>query len=486
MTEIHPPTRRFKLVLLCAGPLAASIVWMLIPSVNSLPGAGMPARLSLSVAIWMAIWWITEPVSLEKTAALPLVVFPLMSVRPLMDILKSYAHPLIFLFLGGFIISIALQKWGLDRRFAVGVIRIFGARRTALVAGIMAATAGLSMWISNTATTIMMLPIALSIIAANQNDPIFSRCVLLALAYSASIGGIATIIGTPPNAFVASYIQDSLGIDVGFIEWMTIGLPLAVIFLVLCWVYLVYVAFPIHLDTTGSNSANITRRVDPALKFAEWLTCGVFVVVATGWITRRWLVGLEFDGFKPFAGLTDSWLAMGGALMLLLLPSRSHQTPRLLEVQDLAQVPWGTLLLFGGGLALSSTIKETGADQLIGAWMSALPVISPIIVLGLIITFVVFMTELTSNIATTATLVPLLTASAQNFGLETTTVIVATAFAASCAFMLPVATPPNAIVYGSGRVTSRQMATTGFGLNLLGIILITYVMHAWFGGFASN
>lgn len=472
-----------KACLLAAGPIAAIAIFFLIPAGNLEQPSNFAARFSLAVSAWIALWWITEVIPLATTALIPLVVFSFFQIRPFSDLIQAYFHPIIFLFLGGFVISIALQKWRLDRRFAVFVVGLFGTERNALVGGMMLATALLSMWISNTATTIMMLPIALSLIATNQFSESFGRCVLLAIAYSASIGGIATIIGTPPNTFVASYLRESMQRDVGFLEWMQLGLPLAGVFLILAWGYLVFVRYPKKAENVVSVPPLNVEAKPGKLHFPEWATLIVFASVALGWLSRRWLNGLEILNNYPLANLTDAHIAISGAIMLLILPARTAGHSRLLMLGELAKVPWGTLVLFGGGLALASTIRITGADQLIGAWLAGLPKLAPIIVLGVVVMFVVFLTELTSNIATTATMVPILAASAHIFGLDATTVIVASAFSASCAFMLPVATPPNAIIYGSGKVSSREMAKAGFVLNVIGIFLITLVMHVWFDGF---
>lgn len=476
-------------LLLIVGPLLAAVVFVMLPEgqLSDPTGAhptSFPAKFCLAISIWMALWWITEALPLAITALIPLLVFPLLQVRPFFDVAKSYFHPIVFLFLGGFIISIALQQWRLDRRFALFVLRVFGTGRNALMGGMMVATATLSMWISNTATTIMMLPIALSLIATNQFPKEFARCVLLGIAYSASIGGVATIIGTPPNTFVASYLRDAMGQDVGFIEWFQVGAPLAAVFLLLCWAYLVFIRYPQpRAEVSNGETAKTTSKIE-SLGRPQWTTLVVFILVALGWLARRGLNSIEIAGHYPFASIGDAHIAICGAAVLFLLPARSFAGPRLLQITALTKVPWGTLVLFGGGLALASTIKMTGADQIIGSWLAELPVMTPLFVLALCITFVVFLTELTSNIATTATMVPILAASAQIFGLDTTAVIVACAFSASCAFMLPVATPPNAIVYGSGEIPSKEMARVGFSLNIVGIILITMLMHHWFEGFS--
>ncbi|MEM7468484.1 MAG: SLC13 family permease [Pseudomonadota bacterium] len=473
-----------KIVPLLLGPFVGLLVlYLLSRTVEAEDSQIEPAFYSLAIGAWMAVWWIAEAVPLAVTALIPLFFFPFLSVRPLTAVIGSYAHPLIFLFLGGFIISLALQKWSLDRRFAIVIVNLIGREPKRLVAGVMLATAILSMWISNTATSIMMLPIALSLISSNRSGPSFNYAVLLAVAYGASIGGIATIIGTPPNTFVASYLKDVLAEEIGFVEWMAFGLPLATFFLLTAWAYLVFFRYPFE-RTAATDSEPLLPPASP-MSFPHFATLLVFGLVALGWLTRRWLNGIVIRDTQPLAPLTDAHIAMGGAICLFLLPALGTSFKRVLAPADLIKVPWGTLILFGGGLALSSTIKATGADAIIGGWVSALPALPSWLVLATVVAFVVAVTELTSNIATTATLVPILAASAQILGVDVVTLVVATAFSASCAFMLPVATPPNAIVYGSGQLPADQMARSGFLLNIIATLLISLSMYSLFPYFRS-
>ena len=485
----HP--KLWHKLLLAAGPVSGLAVGLLMPvqiqGANEAFPISFEMRVTVGLALWMAVWWMTEVVPMAITATFPLIVFGVFGVRTPWGLVSSYLHPLIFLFLGGFLLSIALQKWSLHVRFATVVIRIFGTGSRRLIGGFMLATAMLSMWISNTATTLMMLPIAASVLAASRSaaeadSHNFARCLFLAIAYSASIGGMASIIGTPPNTFVASYLRDTQGLDVGFASWMAFGLPCSMVFLGLCWLFLTFLRFRLSDSVQGSERALDGFATNP-LGPAQWRTLFVFSSVALLWIGRPVIMELEILGQQPLFWLSDAWIAMLGAATLFLISSRAKQSPRLLAFADLRGVPWGTLILFGGGLALAAAINATGADQLLGLMISRFPIETTGLWIIVIVAIVVLLTEITSNIATTATLVPVLAASAGIFGLEQTTVIVATALAASCAFMLPVATPPNAIVYGSGYVKARDMATTGFTLNVIGVVLVTLVMTYWFDGF---
>ncbi|MDP6182780.1 MAG: DASS family sodium-coupled anion symporter, partial [Gammaproteobacteria bacterium] len=333
-----------------------------------------------------------------------------------------------------------------------------------------------SMWLSNTATTIMMLPIALSVIGKGEGDGQFAKCLLLGVAYSASIGGMGTIIGTPPNLYVASYFNDVLGTEIGFLRWMTIGIPCVLVLLPCAWFYLTRVHFslPAALDA-GSLQIGGRPLVWRELERGGRATLIIFGTVVCGWLTRPWIADLTLFGQTPFSYLTDAGVALMAACTLFVIPVDLKAGKFVLDWPDTRELPWGTLILFGGGLSLAATINATGADEAIGVWVSGLPSISPIILLTVIVGLVVLLTELTSNIATTATLVPVLAAAAPLLGLDPERVIAMVALAASCAFMLPVATPPNAIIFGSGRISAPDMASAGAIMNLLSLLVITAV-----------
>jgi sodium-dependent dicarboxylate transporter 2/3/5 len=474
---------KLSAISIVAGPVTAALVYAWLPagfvSANGdevLLDAGV--RSVIALAVWMALWWIGEVVPLAVTALLPITLLPLCGISSFKDAAAPYAHPLIFLFLSGFLISIALQKWGLHRRFAVSLLRRVGTRPDRLVAGFMAATAFLSMWLSNTATTIMMLPIALSVIDDREDSAVFATCLLLAIAYSASIGGMATLIGTPPNLYVASYFSDVLGTEVGFLTWMTIGVPCAALLLPATWFYLTRVHFP-EVARTPAKAAL------PGGAGLEWrgLNTGgraaliVFAMVVCGWMSRPFVADFVWFGYTPFVHLSDPGIALVGAVLLFCLPVNLAERKFVLDWPDAVDVPWGTLLLLGGGLSLAASISATGADQVIGLWFSRLPIVNPLLLAVALVALVIFLTELTSNMATTATLVPVLAAAGPLLGLDVNVTIILVALAASCAFMLPVATPANASIFGSGRVRAQEMAAAGVIMNLMALVVISGAGH---------
>ena len=474
----------FLKVSLLAGPTCAVLLYVGLPQSFSGEGGDIVelddnVRIVMAVAAWMAIWWITEAIPMAATALLPVTLFPIFGIISLKAAAEPYAHPLIFLFFGGFLVSIAVQKWGLHRRFAVSLLRRIGDDPARVVGGFMLTTAFLSMWLSNTATTIMMLPIALSVIGSEQNDSGFSKCLLLSVAYSASIGGMATIIGTPPNLYVASYFNDVLGIEIGFVQWMAIGVPCVVLLLPAAWWYLTRIHFslPARTKTTAAAIAGpglIWTELDRGARS----TLLIFAALVCGWVTRPWISDLTIYGYAPFSHLTDTGVALVAAVALFIIPVDLTQRKFVLDWPDTRELPWGTLILFGGGLSLAATINTSGADQVIGLWISRMPPISPIVVITVLVGLVILLTELTSNIATTATLVPVLAAAAPLLLLERDVVIVMVALAASCAFMLPVATPPNAIVFGAGYIRASEMASAGAIMNLIGLLTISVVGSA--------
>ncbi|MFT4581098.1 MAG: sodium-dependent dicarboxylate transporter 2/3/5 [Gammaproteobacteria bacterium] len=468
-------------VSIIAGPMSAAVAYFSLPG-TYFNGTGdavlinYGARVAIALAVWMAFWWITEAIPMAVTALLPLIVFPILGIGSFKASAQAYAHPLIFLFLGGFIVSIALQKWGLHRRFAVSLLRRVGNEPAQLVGGFMLATAVLSMWMSNTATTIMMLPIALSVIGGRSDNTEFAKCLLLGIAYSASIGGMATLIGTPPNLFVASYFNDVLQIDIGFLRWMLIGVPCSVILLPSAWLYLTRFRFVLtrsanSVDQSVSGAGLVWRELD----FAARATLIIFLALVSAWLLRPLVKDICVLGYFPFINFSDAAIALIAAATLFAFPVDVEQRKFILDWADTRDLPWGTLILFGGGLSLAASINSTGADQVIGQWISRTPGYSPIVLIAMIVALVIFLTELTSNIATTATLVPVLAASAPLLGLDVEVVVPLIALAASCAFMLPVATPPNAIIFSSGLISGTDMAKAGLMMNVLALLVITSV-----------
>ncbi len=494
------PRSNIQRLGLIAGPLLAGLTAWLLPDAYQNAAGTMveltaAGRGTVAVMTWMAVWWLTEAIDIPATALLPIALFPVFGVAKVKTAAAPYASDIIFLFMGGFLLALAMQRWGLDRRIALLTLRTVGTRPSHMVAGFMLVTAVLSAFVSNTATAAMMLPIALSVIElvrpregeatmpASEGRN-FALCLLLGIAYSASIGGIATLIGTPPNGILAQFIRDQLAephrTDISFASWLLVGGPLAAIFLPIVWWLLTQRLYPIRLQEIAGGRQLIESQLRQLGRTgrAEWLTFTVFMLTATAWITRPLWSGLSFGetAFQPFAGLTDAGIVMIASLALFLLPAeRGGQG--VLDWETGRGLPWGILILFGGGLSLAAAVKANGVAELIGSQVSVLQGAAPIVLVLAVVTLVIFLTEMTSNTATTATLLPILAGVASGLELHPFLLIIPATLAASCAFMMPVATPPNAIIFGSGRVTIPQMCRAGLWFNLIGIVLVTLLTY---------
>jgi sodium-dependent dicarboxylate transporter 2/3/5 len=458
------------------GPLFL-LAALLLPAPGDLDPAGWRVA---GTGLWMATWWVTEAIPIPATSLLPLAAFPVLGVTDVGAAAAPYANPLVFLFLGGFLLALGMERWGLPRRVALAVVDRAGGRPRAVIAGFMLAAAGLSMWVSNTATAMMMLPIGVSVLelvrgpgdgAGGRN---FGLALMLGIAYACSIGGVATLVGTPPNAFLAGFFSETYGVEIGFARWLGFGLPLAVTGLPLAYVLLVRLIYPVELeDIPGGRS--FLRREREALgpaSSAERRVAGVFVAVALAWVTRPLL-----EGWVP--GLSDAGIAVAGGLLLFLLPAGGGEGRRLLSWEEAEELPWGVLILFGGGLSLASAIESSGLTGWIGQGTGSLADQPVVLVVAVSVAVVVLLTELTSNTATAAAFLPILASMAVGAGQDPRLLAVPAAVAASCAFMLPVATPPNAIVFGSGAVTVPEMSRAGVWLNLVFVLLATAAALAW-------
>ncbi len=481
------------------GLITGPVVALLIAGTRIL-GNGHPWTLHImgAVAALMAIWWLTEAIPLAATAMIPLVVFPLTGIMHISDVALKYGHHLIFLFLGGFLVALAIERSGLHRRMALSIVAIMGDRPRQVVLGFMLATAFLSMWISNTASTLLMLPIAGSILVQAERKSgqtaltkRFGIAMMLGIAYAASIGGVATLIGTPPNlAFKGIYEQIyPNGVAVEFLPWMIMGVPFSASFLVVAWLLLTRWLYPVGSHSTLGGKAVIRQELHALgpMRADEWKMAIVFLTTALLWITRKPFTGV---GWAPALGLgnvvKDSVPAMLMALVCCLLRSSDRPGQQLLDWQAIRKVRWDILLLFGGGLALAGGMGATGLDRLLGKNLAT--VIGPMSPTGrmfVLSTGMTFLTELTSNLASVNMMMPVLAGTADTLGVSPLALMLPTTLAASCAFMLPVATPPNAIVYGSGRVTIREMMKAGIWLNFVGVawIVITIsVFGSWLFG----
>ncbi len=451
-------------------------------------GLDLNAWYTVGVALLMATWWIAESIPIPATSLLPLVLFPVLGVNPIQETATPYAHPIIFLFMGGFMIALGMMRWGLHRRIAIWIISRAGTGPRALIAGFMMATAGLSMWVSNTATTLMMLPVALSVIAladtehdsADRFRHHFSVALLLGIAYAANIGGMGTLIGTVPNAFISAFFESEYGYTISFTRWLSVGVPIvlvgipAVFFLLTRILY----SFDVH-DLVGSEDV-IEREQEKLgpMNRGEKAVALVFLGTALLWITRPLLTP-----FLP--GLTDAGIAMIGGLSLFLWPVDLKRGVFVQNWETMKQLPWGALILIGGGLSLAGAVSGSGLADWLGESLQPLQQFPTILIILLTTGIIIFLTEITSNTATTATFLPVLAALALAVGESPLLMAVPAALGASCAFMLPVATPPNAIIYGSERVTVFEMARAGLSLNFVFLILITicaYSLMLWVFG----
>ena len=443
-------------------------------------GLSPEARAILASTAWVAIWWITEAIPIAVTALLPIVLFPLSGGLDLGTTTASFGHKYIFLYMGGFIIAIAIEKWNLHKRIALNIITIIGSDIKKIILGFMVATAFLSMWISNTATAVMMLPIGIAIITQLKDNPntienetrLFGKALMLAIAYSASIGGIATLIGTPPNLVLAGVVLNTYGYEITFLQWFMFGFPISVLLLLLCWKYLTTYAFNFEQKEFPGGKAEIRRLKKElgTISYEEKMVSVVFGTTAFFWITRS----LLFDKLIP--RLDDTIIAIIFAIVLFLIPAKSKKQ-QLMVWEDAVKLPWGIILLFGGGMAIASGFESSGLAVWLGNQMTTFAGLSTFLLILMLITAVNFLTEITSNLATTAMLLPVLAPMAVTVDIHPFVLMVGAAVAASCAFMLPVATPPNAVVFGSGYLRIPDMVSKGFVMNIISIIILTLFVY---------
>ncbi len=459
---------------LVAGPLLAVIVWCLPPAA----GLSVEGQRLAGVTLWMATWWMTEAMPVAVTALLPLALFPVARIQPAAAVAPSYGHDLVWLFFGGFQLAFTVERWGLHQRMALFLVRLVGTRADRLVLGFMLACGLLSMWLLNTSTTLMMLPVAMAVATAIEGETAgpFGKALMLGLAYSASIGGMGTLIGTAPNGVFIG-VARKFGVDVSFGDWMLFAAPLTLILLFLAWIYLTRFAFAVPREALAEDHPArqaLARHPGPWTP-GQRRTAVVFALAAAAWIARRWLLA-AFD-YDPKA-VSDSTIAIAAAVLVFLVPSGEGRP--LLTWPEAARTPWHILLLFGGGFALASGFEKTGLSVWLGELLAGVAALLPVALVVLaVVLFVTFLTEVTSNTATATVLLPVIGGLAVAMKLSPALLMLPATLAASCAFMLPVATPPNAIVYGSGRVTLRDMARAGLGMNLLTAVAIAAWTLTW-------
>lgn len=451
-------------------PISATLLYLLINQT----GTSTEISLVASVTLVCALWWIFEPIPIPVTSMIPLAVFTMTGTLTSNEVAQAYGHPLILLLLGGFILSQSMAYSGAHRRIALMMVNAFGSSSPRhLVMGFMVASAILSMWISNTATTLMLLPVALATVES-ANDKRLTSALLLGIAYSASIGGIGTPIGTPPNALFMSTYNEATSSSLGFLDWMKWGVPLVIVFIPLAMIWITRnlpKQLSVEVPSTGEWTS-IEKRV-----------LGVFAVTALLWITRQ----EPFGGWSQLTGLekaNDASVALLACIAMFIIPDGKKvdgRQGRLLNWETANKIPWGVLLLFAGGICIAKAFAASGLSALIGDYLSNVTALPIIIVIALIALTVTFLTEMTSNTATTALLMPILAAAAIAADIDPAILMVPAAMSASCAFMLPVATAPNAIVYGSEKVTIQEMVRNGFALNIIGICLITIICFLLIG-----
>ena len=477
------PRTPFQRAGLAAG-LAGFVAVMLLPVPEGLAREGW---MVVALLVLMAAWWVSEAVPIPITSLLPLVVLPVFGVASIQEAADPYAHRVVFLLLGGFILAKSVERWGLHERLALLTVSRFGARPAGLSMGFLVAAALLSAWISNTATTIMLMPVALSVAASlgaerGRGDTL-AVALCLSVAYGASIGGLATPVGTPTNLIVIGALEEAGDLRLSFARWMMIGVPTVLVLIPAAWLVLTRLSGRIEITDAGDAQGVVRGRLAAlgAWSAPERRTLIVFGVTALFWVFRRaFIQDFEVAGVQPFAGLTDHVIAVAGAIAAFLVPSGSRSEPgtMLLDWDTAVRIPWDVLLLFGGGLSLAAAITATGLGGWLGERMGGLTELPPLLLVLSLALFVIFATEMTSNVATAAALMPVVIAMAAGAGADPAGLAVPVALAASCAFMFPMATAPNAIAYASGEVTIPRMARVGLKLNLIGVALITLLASA--------
>lgn len=482
--EKSPFLKRF------AGMGAGLLLFLVMIVAHPPEGLSQEGWYTAAIAVLMAVWWVSEAIPIPATALIPLVLFPMFGISSVSVAATPYANPMIFLFMGGFMLAIGMQEWGLHRRIALNIIGLIGSRPRSIIFGFMVSTAVISMWVSNTAATMMMLPIALSVIELTRNseNSIYDRrqydnfavALMLSIAYSANVGGLGTVIGTPTNALLIGFVNESYGVVISFMEWMLIGIPVVVLGLPLIFFSLTYITFPVRFKSLPGGREYIRNEVRGLGRFSTGET---MVAIIFGFVAFLWMTRPLVEPWMP--GLTDAGIAIFGALLLFLVPLNFRTGQPLLTWKAASRLPWGILILFGGGLTLAGAIQRTGLAEWIGGYFVGLDGL-PFIAVIFIVTFVVILfTNLASNSATTAAFLPVMGSVAIGMGEDPLQLAIPVAVAASCVFMFPVGTPPNAIVYGSGKITIPQMVKAGAWLNLVFVLLITLLTRYLFQYFIA-
>lgn len=518
LLSANPADRALTIARVTLGPVAALTTYLVLPTAEFdasgqlIAGLSPAGHATAAVAVLMAIWWLLEAIPLSVTALLPVTLLPLLGATTISDAAAPYARDMLFLFLGGFMLGLAMERWNLHKRIALLTLLLIGTSPTRIIAGFMLATAFLSAWVSNTATAILMLPIAISVISlvgmqrhtsphghGHPDEPEsaqhakfgtnFSTALLLGIAFSASIGGVATLIGTPPNLVLAAVAHETMQTDISMARWMLVAVPMAAVFLPITWLVLTRLAFPLKVKTIPGAKELVNRELRELgpMSRGEIIVLIIFVATALSWITRPQLVQLgEAIGFVPLINLRDSSVALLACFAMFMIPVKPSERVFVMDWDTVsAKMPWGIFLLFGGGLSLAAAISSTGLDAYIGGSLESLAGMPPWLLIVILAAVVNTLTGVTSNTALTTAVLPILVASAPVLDIEPMKLLLPATMAASFAFMLPVATPPNAVVFGSGRVKIGDMARAGLILNFVGIALAS-IAGIFFSGFIAH
>ena len=455
--------------------LASFFILLFLPSPE---GLNPTAWTVAAIAVLMAVWWATEAIPVAVTALLPLALFPLLGITSFEEAAVPYANKNIYLFLGGFILALGIESSGLHKRIALKMIIAVGSSGASLIGGFMLVAALISMWVMNTSTTLMLLPIGLAVCAVmadtipgltEKQKKDFDTALLLGIAYAATIGGMSTLIGTAPNIVFSSFMQDTYGVEISMLNWMMLGVPLAAVLLLGAWISLTKYVFKINFEASRESKLELKKILNEMgdLSKDEIRISIIFGLAVFAWVFRKLLVNFEL-----FSGLTDAGIAIIAAILIFMTPSATKKGD-LLKWEKSKDLPWGLLILFGGGLSLAAQISSSGLGIWIGESLIVLSTIPPILLILAVATLIIFLTEITSNVTTTTTFLPVFGGVAIAIGILPVSLTIPVCLAASCAFMLPVATPPNAIVYGSNKFTIATMMRAGIALNIIGILVVT-------------
>ncbi len=474
--EEKPAYTRAQFIGLLLGPLLFIFTLLFFNP----EGLNPEAKAVLASTLWIATWWITEAIPIPATSLLPIILLPITGALDGDTVFSAYGDNIIFLFLGGFFIATAMEKWNLHKRIALNIISIIGTSTRKIILGFMIASGFLSMWVSNTAAVMMMIPIGLAItyqvseaVKGGKHEadvPKFEKAIIFGIGYSGTIGGLGTLIGTPPNSILAGTVDSLYGVQISFAGWMAFAVPLVAILLVSAWLYLTRIVYPINMQQLPGGRELIQREktVLGNISFEEKAVLSVFLFAAFMWITRTFI----WEDIVGVPGIGDGMIAMTATVLLFMIPAKKKEATKLLEWKDSREIPWGILLLFGGGLAIAAGFSETELSNWIGEQLTVLEGMNFILIVLVATALVLFLTEITSNTATGTMILPVVASLALALNVHPYALMVPCAMAANCAFMLPVGTPPNAIIFGTGKLKIIQMVQNGFWLNILAIIII--------------